>query len=727
MKLPTSPLLLEIGCEEIPARFLFDAQRQLGERLNAGLREARLEVKNEPGMRTSTAQTFSTPRRLVAAVPALLDSQPDRTEEVVGPPVRIAFDQNGSPSRAAESFAAKNNATVPDLVRVTTAKGDYLAIRKTVPGRPACELLPRILLQVVTGISFPKSMYWTSKSGPRFVRPIRWIVAVVGHGKSAVVVPFGLAGVESSNLTYGHRLNGRKGTPVRGFAQYRSALSKRRVEIDREERRRSFRDKVKVLLESTSSKCLEDQGLEEWIVDSTEWPHALLGDFEQRFLKLPREILVTVMRDHQKYFAVQDSDSNLLPHFIAALNVDGDPDGLIRAGHERVLTARFSDAEFFWNADQQMSLRERLTTLERVTYQVKLGSYADKVRRMGLIGDDVCSKLRAQGKLTAEQVAYVHQAIRISKCDLTTQMVQEFTELQGIVGGLYAAAQGESPEAAEAVYDQYKPANVEDSTPRGVVGAVVSLVDKLDSIVACFAVGLEPTGSSDPFALRRQGNGLIKIIFDWRLELDLRSLISTAAVSLPAELRPDSLDPVYNFLGERLRHYLESVLHCEYDAVRAAMGSSAGWGEPLDVMDCATAIASLRGGEDFVAVSQAAKRIRNILTKSASEADLVSSELEAGRLSEGPEHELYEAYKAVSAEAARLRGERNYLAALQAIATLRPKVDVFFDKVLVMANDLDVRRNRLQLLVLLDDLFSAIACFAEIADSGRSKIGMGDG
>lgn len=720
MKPKTLPLVFEIGCEEIPARFLFDAQRQLGERLNSALTEARLLPTGTSGLRAPAVETCSTPRRLSAFVPRLPETQPDKAEEVIGPPARIAFDEHGKPTRAAESFAAKNGASLSDLVRLTTPKGEYLAIKKVTRGRLAQVLLPGILTGVISGFTFPKSMYWTAKSGPRFVRPIRWIVAVLGQGKSATVIPFEIAGVSSSNLTYGHRLNGRKGTMVRSFRQYASALGRRRVELDREKRRTAVQHELQAILEVYGLTHVKDSDLEEWIVNSTEWPHALLGSFEQRFLKLPRAILITVMRDHQKYFAVEGADGKLQPKFITVLNVDGDPRGLIRAAHERVLTARFSDAEFFWNTDQRIPLRDRLPMLEKVTYQVKLGSYADKVRRMEAIAKEICAALESQGRLTTEQTAHVLRAIQLSKCDLTTQMVQEFTELQGIVGGLYAAAQGEPTEVAEAVYDHYKPVNLEDSNPRSLVGAVASLTDKIDSVVGGFAAGLAPTGSSDPFALRRAGNGIIKMVVENSLliglDIAVERTLDALRLKVPeASAHPETSQTIGQFMRDRLTYYLENVVGLRHDTVRAAL--AAHWleaFEPAGVLDRGRAVEKIRSSPDFLCLSQSAKRIRNIINKSAKVEDYQGGTLELDRLEAGPERDLYEAYQEAQQKAKEKRAAGDYYGALEAIAKLRPSVDLFFDKILVMAEDPDVRRNRLQLLLKLDGLFREDADLSEI-------------
>ncbi|MGD0696431.1 MAG: glycine--tRNA ligase subunit beta [Terriglobia bacterium] len=795
----TLPLLLEIGCEEIPARFLSQAQKDLGERLPAALVEARLLIRNEGT--GQPVQTFSTPRRLVAHVPAVLARQPDKTEEVLGPPVKVAFDAEGKPTRAAESFAQKNAAEVKDLIRVTTPKGEYLALKKTTPGRPAVEVLSEILPGVITGISFPKSMYWEA-SKTRFVRPIRWIVALLGEGKSSRVIPFAVAGVKSGNQTYGHRTLGPGPVPVSGFQDYAEKLRDRGVEFDPEARRELLRRYIGAALgarslathlgaiadgivrlrdsagepdldkrletararlqalpedsdEASGLRVIKDQELEDWVVNSTEWPRALLGGFEERFLRLPREILITVMRDHQKYFAVENKAGKLQPWFVASANTDAGlrdlvrslpalPTGMfrsvspdvqekllrmVRAGHERVLTARFSDAEFFWNADQKIPLRDRVPMLDGVTYQAKLGSYGDKVRRMEAITREICHTLEGQGKLTPADSAHALRAVQLCKCDLTTQMVQEFTELQGIVGGLYAKAQDEPPEVADAIYDHYLPQGAEGGCPQSLAGAVVSLADKIDSVVAGYSVGLEPTGSSDSFGVRRAGNGIVRVIAHFGLRLDLRGLVEFAFPLTGQELSRVMAASVSLFLSDRIRHYLESVEGLPRSIANAALTAgtrSVGLKRllahgvqhfPIDVVDLiarARALQEMLGSEDLQAVCVSAKRIWNILAK-VDAGDLGGLwQFDTQRLNPGPEADLYKEYNRVNALVKELQVVSDYRASLQAIATLRPAVDLFFDKVLVMAEDRVLRANRIFLLEKLDRLLASIADLSQI-------------
>jgi glycyl-tRNA synthetase beta chain len=743
----TLPFLLEVGCEEIPARFLRDAEKNLGERVEAALREARLLPEaaagavHDPSPEGSGPQgeppllTYSTPRRLVVRVAALLARQPDKVEEILGPPAKVAVDARGKYTRAAESFAQKNSARLEDLVRTSTPKGEYLALRKTTQGRSARAILQEILPVAILGLSFPKSLYWTEKSAPRFVRPIRWLLAVLGEGKHARTVEFEILGVKSGDFTFGHRAKSRRPQRVASFKDYIKTLEEQHVEIDPARRRERVLKEAQALLERSSLKLVRDDWLADWVVNSTEWPRPLLGGFDERFLHLPREILITVMRDHQKYFAVEDGQGNLQPQFVAVLNMDADKKGFIRQGHERVLAARFRDAEFFWNADQKVHLDKRENLLERVTYQAELGSYGDRVRRMRVIASELCKRLESQGKFRPVDTDWAMRAIRLCKCDLTAQMVQEFPELQGVVGGLYGKAQGESKEVYEAIYDHYLPRGAEDRSPRSLIGAVVSLADKFDSVVTGFAVGHEPSGSSDPFAIRRQAGAIIKVLLEYSLSISLKEMIDEALyefqMQYTRDLAGDFSAPgvrqaqqafasklterarrIPQFLAERLRYHLESVRGFRYDTVRAVL--AAGFDVPADALARTEALEALRGKEDLEALCTAAKRIRNILTKSATAADWQPGEVETSLLKEPQELGLDESYRAIAKEVARYRGEREYRSALEAISTLRPAVDRFFDKVLVMADDPEIRQNRLRLLKKLDELFSGIAHFAEI-------------
>jgi glycyl-tRNA synthetase beta chain len=722
----TLPLLLEIGCEEIPARFLVELAAELGKGLEAQLKIAGLGGHmGGPGAESMPYEVYSTPRRLAVHVHGVLERQRNPVEEVIGPPVKVAFDKDGKPTRAAESFAAKNAAQVQDLVEVSTAKGYYVAVRRSIAGLSALEVLREILPGVVTGLSFRKSMYWEN-SKTRFIRPIRWLLALLGEGEHSQVVHFEVAGVRSGKETHGHRILDSSPISVNSFEEYSKQLLESLVEFDPEKRREQVRKEIQALLEASCLKVISDQELKEWVVNSTEWPRALLGSFDKRFLKLPREILITVMRDHQKYFALEDDAGNLQAKFIASLNLDSDPKGLIQAGHERVLTARFSDAEFFWTADQKILLRDRVPMLERVTYQAKLGSYGDKVRRIEAIAASICRTLVEQGTMSATGTDSVLRAARFSKCDLTTHMVQEFTELQGVVGGLYAHEQGEAEAVWQAIYDHYLPLSADGGSPRSVIGAVVSLADKLDSVIAGFSAGLEPTGSSDPFGFRRAGNGIIKVAIELLPSLDLLELlqeITQANLGLPPS--GDLGGRTSQFLRERAESYMETIAGLRYDTVRAVVRSFLAWTPPADALGRGKALDRIRDSEDFVALATAAKRTRNILTKSAKNDDLAGTvePIDEELLTAGPEEELYCTYNRLRPTVDELAARGEYEDAFRVLAGLRPQVDRFFDKVLVMDDDLRVRRNRLNLLSKLDlRVFRRFADLSQIESTASSLV-----
>jgi glycyl-tRNA synthetase beta chain len=795
MSEPTLSLLVEIGCEEIPARFLADAQGGFGDQLRLHLLENRLLIaqdgsplRDPANVHLASLHTYSTPRRLVAHMPAILERQFNVPIRHEGPPISVAVSPDGKYTRAAEGFAAKFKAKVEDLKRETTARGEYLALYVTEPGQSALDKLEMILPAVIWNLKFPKSMTWFRGDAPtfRFVRPIRWIVAVLGEGDAARVIPFEVAGVSAGNITFCHRLVRKPQVAVTGFKDYMRKLRRGHVEIDPARRRKRIRQGIRKLLAASAAGpdsaaladrsttpnaslrsplpspgspdpgpdsplptpdshvpvfssaaaagLVPDAALEDWIVASTEWPTPILGSFEPRFLELPREILITVMRDHQKYFALENSQPGepaaesqsvggaaLAPLFITVLNVPGDPEGIIRRGHERVLTARLEDARFFWHADQKIPLRERLPMLERVTYQAKLGSqssYAAKMSRMKAIAAHICASLEESGRISTEQRAHVLRAVDLSKCDLTTQMVQEFTELQGVVGGLYGKAQGEPDDVWHAIYDHYKPVNLEDDCPRSVVGAVVSLADKLEAVVAGFAVGLEPTGSSDPFGLRRAGNGIIKLVSDLMPRVYLPGLVqSVMSLDLGLRYPPALLNDITRFVRERVEYYLQAVGGLRYDTIRALSSEKTlkGWFSPDEALRRGQALEAIRDTADFRALASGAKRTRNILTKSAELEDLAGvPQADSRLLRQSEERDLYNAYQSARTDIDELDDKSDYGAAFRRLARLRPAIDSFFDKVLVMDEDRQVRANRLRLLTDLDQL--AFRRFADLSE-----------
>src|SRR3989441_184351 len=514
--------LLEIGCEEIPARMIDAASQELRERVNALLNRERLSAKD-------TMTYFDTPRRLAVLAPGIPAAQADISEQITGPAVTVAF-KDGQPTPAAHAFAKKSGMHISQLDRISTPKGDYLSARITKKGRAAREIISELLPKEIASLYWPKNMYWR-KPSERFVRPVRWVVAMLDDELLLLEV----FGIKAGNQSRGHRILADREVAIpRAGEPYVSALRDARV-LSRDAREQQIRKSLDAATRKIpGARWREDASLLDTVVNLTEFPSAILGSFDPEFLELPEEVLVTVMRDHQKYFAIEDAAGKLLPHFLAVLNTAGDRQGLIRHGNERVLRARFNDARFFWQTDQKQTLRQRVELLRNVTFQKDLGSYYDKTLRVQRMASWLAETVKQNGMAVRPRV--VHKAALLAKTDLTTELVKEFTELQGIVGGLYARVQQLDEdmkpdvqlEVSRSIYDHYKPESMEDSAPATVEGAVLSIADKADSIAGMFALGLIPSGSKDPFALRRQANGIVKTIAEHKLPFRLSELMADA-------------------------------------------------------------------------------------------------------------------------------------------------------------------------------------------------------
>jgi len=702
-------LLFEIGCEEIPAGMIAKAAQELKAILANKLSAHGLV--DGPTIEAAI-QVFGAPRRLAATARGLRVKQEDVTREVTGPPKSVAFDAAGEPTRAAMSFAEKQGVPLSKLTIVNTPKGEYLAVKQTVLGRPAAEILAKALPEAIHEIAWPRSMYWAESDSPRFIRPIRWIVALLDNK----VIPFSFADVQAGRTSDGHRFLGKRSIPLARPGEYESKMKKNFVLCRPAERRAKIEGEILSLTTRKSLRAHEDAGLLDLVTYLNEYPSVILGSFDPSFLALPEEILITVMRGHQKYFGVENRAGELAPHFLAVINLPRDPKGLVRAGHERVLRARFADAQFFWKTDQRIPLGDYLPKLAAVTYERRLGSYGDKVERIRWLARWLAEQWFSSGVANAD-VAGSDRAAELAKCDLVTEMVGEFPELQGVVGGLYAEAQGEPREIAWAVYDHYKPLGLDDPIPRNLTGCAVALADKLDSLVACFAVGAIPTGSSDPFALRRAALGIVKIILEKKVPLSLSAAISAAAIALrghaprieaSAAVEQQALD----FLLERARYILRERRGFAYDEINAAF--AAGADDLVDAVERIAALRAIRNTKNFAPLAASFKRIRNILEKSASKGDKAQGTVRPDLLKEAAELQLYTAAQRIGDEAASRKKEKKYRVALEKISELRPAVDHFFDKVLVMAEDEEIRRNRIALLGTLLKEFSTIADFSEL-------------
>ncbi len=699
--------LLEIGCEEIPARMIQQANQELQKRVHELLKNNRLEPAGE-------VTRAETPRRLSVIVSGIPATQPDTQEQLTGPATKVAY-KDGEPTPAAHAFAKKAGVDVSKLEKVSTPKGEYLAATVLNKGRSAKEILAELLPKEISAIYWSKNMYWRPNKPERFVRPVRWIIALLDGD----VVPLEFGGIQAGQMSRGHRILGPRNVSVASPTQYIEVLRNAHVMARSSEREHRIRKALDAATRTIAgARWREDAELLETVINLTEWPAAILGSFDKQFLSLPEEVLVTVMRDHQKYFAVEDAGGTLAPHFLAVLNTEGDPSGLIRHGNERVLRARFNDARFFWDTDQKIPLTSRVEMLKAVTFQKDLGSRYSKTERVARLVESLSAKLSKAG-LKIDSAA-AKQAAQLAQTDLTAELVKEFTELQGIIGGLYAKAQGLPQTVADAIYDQYKPQSMEDSAPRTLEGAVLSIADKADSIAGMFALGLVPSGSKDPFALRRQANGIVKTVAEHKLPLDLTQLMSEARVAYTGSeaekkftLSGDAYQhAITGFFRERLEFYLREVQGLAYDVVNATL--AVGANDVVDAIARAAAVAKVRPSADFESISTAFKRIKNILRQAEEAKKQVADPFEVKALQEAEEKSLAALVPDVAQKVKKLSSEKQYEPALVEISRLRPAVDAFFDKVMVMVDDEKLRANRLGLLRTLLREFSSIADFSEI-------------
>ncbi len=692
--------ILEIGLEEVPARMIAGAEAELGRRVHELLTRERLL--------TSAAKmtTYSTPRRLAVLVEGVLTAQADAEEQMTGPSWKVAY-KDGVPTAAAEAFAKKAGVAVSALEKVTTPKGEYVGATVKRVGRSATDVLTGDLPKEVLGLYWAKNMYWRAGKPERFVRPVRWVVALL----DSAVVPLEIAGIKAGNTSRGHRvLHGNHSVVLRSAGEYVEALRKAFVVVDVAERRQTIRKALdKATRTVAGARWREDEALVETVLHLTEWPTVILGTFETEYLTLPEEVLVTVMRDHQKYFAVEDASGKLAPHFLAVLNmaVDAEGEAIIRHGNQKVLRARFKDAQFFWDFDQKTPLVDRVESLKNVTFQKELGSYYWKTEENLKVVETLYADIQAVlWKIPAATVEWnaLKQATWLAKTDLAAELVKEFTELQGVIGGLYARAQGLGERVALAIYEQYTPASIEDEIPVSVEGQILGLADRIQTITAMFGIGMAPTGSKDPFALRRAANGIVKILAESALPLSLSSVLNAAAS------KDASRQQLSDFFKERLHFYLKDVRGFAYDVVSAVLASGAD--DVRDAIARAEALTAVRGSEDFAAISAAFKRIKNILRQAEEKGFALGSPKDVKLAPEA--HQLSDAAELLAPQVAKLRDARAYGEALALIATLRPAVDTFFDKVMVLDPDPTLRGVNLGLIDGVLRSFSGIADFSEI-------------
>jgi glycyl-tRNA synthetase beta chain len=690
-------LLLEIGTEEIPARFIGPVLEEMAASFRSLLAQERIEV--------GEVVTWGTPRRLTLVAREVAEVQANKGTEVLGPPKAVAFDSEGKPTPAALGFAKNQGVAVSDLIEVDTPRGVYLKVIKLTAGQPARERLKEILPGFILGLSFPKSMRWGALA-ITFARPIHWVLARFG----GEVVPFELGDVVSGGVTYGHRFQAPQAIEVGDAAAYVSALSLAQVIVDPAARRAHLEAELAQAAAAAGGEVVPNPGLVEENTFLTEYPSVVCGHFEEKFLEVPDVLCITAMREHQRYFSLRGKDGRLMPHFLAVNNTLARNPDLVRQGHERVLRARLSDAKFFYDEDKKVSLDQRVEELKGVVFHSLLGTSYEKMERFRELAGWLHQNITPEDGDSYSRVdpKDVLRAATLCKADLVTHVVGEFPSLQGEMGRVYAGEAGEPREVAEAIFTHYLPRHAGDALPPDLAGALVGLADRLDTICGCFGVGLIPTGTADPYALRRHVLASINILLDKRLHLDLVAAVEVALKLLkdkinraPAEVAVEVLD----FFQTRLQHLF---LGEGFDFETVAAVLAAGWRDVVEVADKIRVLEEVRRSPEFPALAVAFKRVINI---SAGQAPGEVASL----LFEYPAEEvLLTATGLMEEEVAQALESRDYAAVCRALARLKAPVDGFFDTVLVMAEDPRLRRNRMALLVRISETFLKMADFSKI-------------
>ncbi|MBT1071222.1 glycine--tRNA ligase subunit beta [Pelotalea chapellei] len=685
----TKELFLEIGTEEIPAGFIPRALAEMEAIIVRELVNARLSF--------GKVRTLATPRRLVLVVDEIPAVQPDAEITATGPSRKAAYDSEGKPTKAAEGFARGQGVETSALKIITTEKGEYISVTKQEKGRPTFDLLAEILPGLISGIPFRKSMRWGDLD-VRFARPIHWIVALF----DGAVVPFSFGNINSGTVSRGHRFMANTTFPVRDFSHYQEECERHFVIPDPERRKEIIRRETHRVAVAAGGHLLPDEELLDQVTYLVEFPSAVHGTFSKEFLKVPKEVLITSMRSHQRYFSIVDANGTLMPGFITINNTLSEDPSIVVKGNERVLRARLSDARFFYEEDQKIKLDERVEALKKVVYQQKLGTSFEKMQRFQALASGLAEKLNP---LVTAQTA---RAAWLCKADLVSGMVGEFPEVQGIMGREYALLEGEDAAVANAIAEHYLPAQAGGSLPTSDIGAFVSIADKLDTICGCFGVGLIPTGAADPYALRRATIGIIAIVLDKEYRLSLTDLIDKALDLLTAKLSRPKQQVAADVL-EFFRGRFVNVVAAEYasDAVEAAI--AAGFNDLVEVKARIAALSEFKKHPDFEPLTVAFKRVGNIIKEGT------DAPVDPALFQDPAENGLYTAFQSVKNEVQEKTAEGAWLDALTRIATLRGPVDTFFDKVMVMAEDERVKTNRLALLTAIARMFGRIADFSRIA------------
>ena len=699
----TRDAVLEIGVEELPARFMRQALVDARQYMTAALACARLAV--------SEVCSYGTPRRIIVQLREVAAGQSDLIREVRGPAARAAFDSDGRPTKAALGFARSAGVPVESLVLRPTPQGDYVYATVTEVGRPAAAVLAEVFPQMIAAMSFSKSMRWGSHDF-RFARPIRWILALLG----GEVVAFDTHAVSSGRATSGHRTLAPGAHEIGSAEEYLPRLRELGVMADPEERAESIRRQADGLASSVGGRAVIDPELLEEVTFLVEWPTAFVGGFAEDYLDLPEACVITPMKDHQRYFPVRGPGGSLMPVFVGVANGGDSAVDVVRAGNEKVLAARLADARFFYEEDMKRPLSERVDDLRGVVFQERLGTMYEKAVRVGRLASELLCG--------APEAALAERAALLAKADLVTSVVREFTELQGVMGREYALRHGEDEIVAEAIFEHYLPRFAGDILPPSLLGAALSVADKIDTLVGYFSIGLVPSGSADPYALRRQAAGAVSVHAEWRFASGLDSLVDRAAslfgsagvVEGPAR-QGQVVEDVMGFIRARLKASLEEAGH-RHDIADAVL--AAGCGRPACVFERAQAVAQVVDEAWFAALATAASRVRNIAMNAG--ADVFSPAL----FQDEAESELFDAAKALEADLrasieARMSGfvdRTAYVSALERTSVISPVIDRYFEKVMVMVDDEAVRNSRLALLKWVSGVLSMVIDLSIIVFAG---------
>lgn len=684
----TKDLVFEIGTEEIPAKFMNRTLDQLKETATKAFIENRIGYKS--------IETYGTPRRLVLYVKDMAEKQEDLETEIKGPSKKAAYDSSNNPTKALLGFAKGNGLDLKDIYIKELSGTEYIYGRKHLKGMDTKEVLKMLLPDILTSISFPKSMKWGNKSF-RFARPVRWLMPIFGDE----LIEFNKDDITCSKYTKGHRVLSTGNIEIKNASEYFDKLREAYVIVDQNERREIIRRQCEEIAKEKKGKIIHDDELLEEIVYLVEYPTALLGSFEDDFLKLPKEVIITPMKEHQRYFPIEDENGKLMNNFIAVRNGDDSYIDIVRQGNEKVLRARLSDAKFFYEEDKKVSLDQCVEKLKSVVFQETLGTIYEKT--INIINNSVY--LAHELGLEEKKITELKRAAYLAKADLVTNMVKEFDELQGIMGREYALVQGESPEVAKAIEEHYMPRNAGDNMPSSLIGAIIGIADRIDTISGCFSIGIQPTGSQDPYALRRQAISIINIILDKEIHIDIKKLVEKAITPFEEKkiIKEESskvIDDVIEFLKQRLKNVLLDKNY-EYDIIDSVL--NVGLTDIEDALLRVQELSKWKNQEDFLNIASSFNRVSNLASKAE------TMEIDSELMTEQAEKELYDSYMNVRNIFNEAMDAKKYHNALKAFMLMKKPIDNFFDNTMVMVEDQRIRRNRLAMLKTIENMMMRFA------------------